>query len=367
MVAPLIEKRLPLRALASGPAAPDRILHHGLWFKGHNSPRYAELLPRLDRLDPVLIVIPDWRPLRAAEFWTLYLLGAVRHRLALGLASQRYRYLLTADNRQIRFFRGAVVADVDDPRFEAWEIDALNRPNVAAYVVTAERAGRRFEELGVRTPWHVIPQGVVLDALTEHARREVASRHRRNGDFVVGYMAAYLRSRDDPGGHSPLYNVDHLLELWPAISERVPSARLWLLGEPSARVRARVAGRDDVLLFGRVAKGDVLPHVANFDVALYPRTRDQGIRAAKTAEYLGAGAPVVSYDYEVTQDVKEAGAGILVSSPAEFVDAVASLARDPAKRAELAAAARAAGARLDWDVLARRYREEILDRYLPPA
>jgi len=367
VVAPLIEKRLPLRKLASGPVTPDRILYHGLWFKGHNNPRAAELLPRLERLDPVLIVVSDRHPFRGAQYWTLHALRPVRNRVALRLASRRYRYLLTADNRQIRSFRGTVVADVDDPTFEPWEIEALNRPNLAAYVVTAERAARRFEELGVRTPWHVIPQGVALGALTDRARQEVAGRHRRDGEFVVGYMAAYLRSREDPGGSNPLYNVDHLLELWPAIAERIPEARLWLLGEPSTRIRSQLAGREDVLLLGRVKKADVLPYAANFDVALYPRTQDQGIRAAKTAEYLGAGAPVVSYDYEVTQEVKEAGAGILVSSPAEFVEAVASLANDSARRAELAAAARAAGAQLDWDVLARRFADEILDRYLRPA
>jgi glycosyltransferase involved in cell wall biosynthesis len=367
VIAPLIENRLPLRTLFSGPETPARILYHGLWFKGHNNPRAAELLPRLERLDPVLIVVSDRRPLRGVQYRALYALRPLRNRLALGIASRRYRYLLTADNRQIRSFRGTVVADVDDPTFEPWEIDALNRPNLAAYVVTAERAARRFEELGVRARWHVIPQGVALGALTERARQEVAARHRRDGEFVVGYTAAYLRTRDDPGGSSPLYNVDHLLELWPAIAERVPHARLWLLGEPSARIRSRVAAREDVLLLGRVGKSEVLSYAANFDVALYPRTQDQGIRAAKTAEYLGAGAPVVSYDYEVTQEVREAGAGILVSSPAEFVAAVAALAEDEARRAALAAAARAAGAKLDWDTLARRYADEVLDRYLPPA
>lgn len=367
MTAPLIEKRLPLRTLFSGPETPDRILYHGLWFKGHNNPRAAELLPRLERLDPVLIVVSDRHPLRGIEYRALYALRPLRNRLTLRIASRRYRYLLTADNRQIRSFRGTVVADVDDPTFEPWEIDALNRPNLAAYVVTAERAARRFEELGVRKPWHVIPQGVALRTLTEGAREDVAGRHRRDEEFVVGYMAAFLQSQDDSGGRNPLYNIDHLLELWPAIAERTPTARLWLLGEPSARIRARVAGREDILLLGRVPKSEVLAYAANFDVALYPRTQDQGIRAAKTADYLGAGAPVVSYDYEVTQEVREAGAGILVSSPAEFVEAVVSLADDPAKRAGLAAAARTAGAALDWDVLARRYRDEILDRYLPPA
>ena len=89
MVAPLIEKRLPLRALVFGPASADRILYHGLWFKGHNNPRAAELLPRLERLDPVLIVVSDWRPLRGAEFWSLYALRPLRNRLAIGLASRR--------------------------------------------------------------------------------------------------------------------------------------------------------------------------------------------------------------------------------------------------------------------------------------
>jgi glycosyltransferase involved in cell wall biosynthesis len=347
-----------------GPARPNRILFHGLWFRSHNNPRYAELLPRLERLDRVLIMVSGRRPVRAAQFRALHAVRPLRNRLLLRLGSRHYRYLLTADYRQVPFFGGAVVADVDDPVFTPAEVAALSRPNLAAYVVTDERAARRFEQLGVGKPWHVVPQGVSLASLSGPQKEEVA-RLRGNGAFVVGYMAAYLRAAEDPGGDDALYNIDHLLDLWPTIAGRVPSARLWLLGEPSPRVRARVAGRDDIVLFGRVPKEDVLAHAANFDVALYPRTEDQGIRAAKVAEYMGAGAPIVSYDYEVTQDVRAAGAGVLVATPAEFVDAVAALANDPARRAELAAASHAAGRRLDWDVLARRYADEILDRYLP--
>ena len=80
-----------------------------------------------------------------------------------------------------------------------------------------------------------------------------------------------------------------------------------------------MAGRPDVLLTGRVPQSDVLSYVSNFDVALYPRAADQGVRVVKTAEYLGVGAPVVSYDYDVVADVREAGAGILVGDPREFV------------------------------------------------
>ena len=149
---------------------------------------------------------------------------------------------------------------------------------------------------------------------------------RQNGEVVVGYMAAHLLSAGDRGGESPLYNVDHLLELWDEIHAREPNARLWLLGGASERVRARCAGRDDIVLFGRLPRDRVLDHVANFDLALYPRTADQGIQAAKVAEYMGLGVPTVSYDYEVTAVLRETGAGVLVAEPREFVDAVVRLA-----------------------------------------
>jgi glycosyltransferase involved in cell wall biosynthesis len=360
-------KRPPFWRLLSGPTPErDRIFFTNLWFRGHNNPRYAELLPRLGRLDGYLIVLPDRRVLRGASWRALHATRGLRYSLLLGAAGRRYRALFTTDNEQIEYFAGPIVSDVDDPKYSEREVELLKLPQVAAYVVTAESAARRFESLGVGTPWYVVPQGVSLASLSEAARLDVATRYRREDDFVVGYMAAFLRSRGDLGGENPLYNVDHLLELWPPIAEQIPEARLWLLGEPSGRIRSRVAGRHDVLLLGRVPKANILAYVANFDVALYPRTHDQGIRAAKVAEYLGAGVPVVSYDYAVTQDVKDAGAGILVSSASEFVEAVVSLARDPAQRRALAAAARDEGKKRDWDVLAADYRR-ILDERLPPA
>ena len=192
-----------------------------------------------------------------------------------------------------------------------------------------------------------------------------AAARRAPGDIVVGWMAAFLLSADDRGGEGPLYNVDHLLELWDEIHSRLPNGRLWLVGEASDRVRQRVEGRADIVLFGRLPREQALATAANFDIALYPRTKDMGIQAAKVGEFIGLGIPTVSYDYEVTENLRETGAGLLVPTPREFADAVVHLGEDEAARLELAAAAKRAGADLDWDVLARRYEDEILDRYLP--
>jgi glycosyltransferase involved in cell wall biosynthesis len=272
--------------------------------------------------------------------------------------------MFTTDNEQIPSFRGRIVSDVDDPRYTPREVELLNRPQLAAYVVTADSAGRRLEALGVEKPWFVVPQGVSL-ALFDPAEIERARSRRRDGEIVVGYMAAWLLSAGDRDGDDPVHNVDHLFELWDEIHAQVPEARLWLVGGPSERVVSRSAGRDDIVVLGRLPRREALAHVANFDIALYPRRTSHVPQAAKTIEYLGAGVPVVSYDLEVVSDLREAEAGILVGNPQEFVAAVESLAQDPARRRELAAAARRAGRQRDWDVLARRYETEILDLYLP--
>jgi glycosyltransferase involved in cell wall biosynthesis len=357
-------KRLPLRRLALGPRpSGGRICFHGIWFRGHNNPRYEELLRRLERLDRYLVMVSDRQPLRGLEYRALSATKRLREAALLRLAGRRYQFLFTTDNEQIALFPGLVVSDVDDPRFTDREVELLNRPNVAAYVVTAERAATRFAELGVHKPHHVIPQGVSLRSVSPQQVGEVAAR-RRDGRIVIGYIAAWLLTEGDRGGSNPLYNVDHLLGLWDEIHARVPGAQLWLIGGVSARVRSRCGGRDDVLLLGRLPRTAALAHVANFDIALYPRARDQGIQSAKIAEYMGLGVPTVSYDYEVTAELRESGAGVLVGTPREFVGAVERLARDEAERRRLAEAARAAGAARDWDVLAARY-GEILDRYLP--
>jgi glycosyltransferase involved in cell wall biosynthesis len=210
----------------------------------------------------------------------------------------------------------------------------------------------------------VIPQGVDLSSFRPADAESVAQRHRRPEDFVVGYMAAWLLAGGDRGGENPLYNVEHLLELWGEIRSRVPRATLWLLGGASGEVEERARALGSVVVFGRIPREQLLAHVANFDVGLYPRTKDQGIQSVKIAEYMGVGVPTVAYDYDVTQVVRTAAAGVLVESAREFVDAVVRLADDDAARRSLAETAGAYGRSLDWRVLAERY-NEILDRHIP--
>jgi glycosyltransferase involved in cell wall biosynthesis len=359
-------RTVPLWRLPLIRPQPDRILYHELWLARHGNMRYAELLPRFERVDAALFHVSPIRVVAAAEWRVLTPTRPLQRRL-LGAAGRRYRWLLATDLGQIPHSRGAgVVADVDDPRFDQHELELLGHPLVRAVVVTAERAGRRLEDLGLDKPWHVVPQGVDLSAFDPDRARAVSRSLGDDGTLLVGFVGSWLLTSGDRRGDNPLWNIDHLLELWGEIRARVPKARLCLVGSPSRRVTALCAGRDDIVLTGPLSRSEVLAHVASFDVALYPRERDQGIASMKIAEYMGAGVPTVSYDYRVTDVLRERGAGILVETPREFVEAVTSLATDAGRRKELGEAARLAGAALDWAVLARRYEREILDRYLPP-
>jgi glycosyltransferase involved in cell wall biosynthesis len=358
---------MPFRRLVLGPApAADRIAYYNLWFRGHNNRRSEELLPRLERVDPYLYLCPDRQPLRGVMYRSWRASRPRSDQLVLGALSKRYRRLFSPDSDQIAFFDGDIVVDLDDPRFTERECELLSRPNVRAYVVTGKHAADLFREAGVETQVEIVPQGVDLATVTPARIHSVATRYRRPDTLVVGYVSSWLLTASDRGGERPTANVDHLLELWDEIHAAVPESELWLIGRASRAVQALCARRPAIRILARIPPASVLSYVANFDVALYPRTADHGpgIRALKIAEYAALGAPIVSYDYEATALVRETGAGTLVKSPSEFVTATTALLRDPARRAEMGARGRAAGATFSWDVLAGRY-EEILDRYLP--
>jgi glycosyltransferase involved in cell wall biosynthesis len=357
-------REVRLRTLTTGRPSADRIALLSIWFHGHNNPRYAELLPRLARLDACLLRLPTARIPRGVGFRAFVAGRPVIHHAVFAAAARRYRNLLALDFEQLPRWPNAAVMDADDPFFTPRELAALSSPSVRAYVVTAETAARRYESLGVEKPWVVIPQGVDVSAATPELRGEAAAR-KHPGERVLGWMAAHLLTDGDRGAENPLYNVDHLLELWDEIHTRVPHARLWLVGEPSTRLRERLAGRDDIDLFGRLPRAHALATAAAFDLAPYARTADQGIRAAKISELIGLGVPTVSYDYAVTQNLAELGAGVLVPDGRAFVDAAASLLTDDEARARLSGAAALAGRDLDWNVLAQRYEAEVLDCYLP--
>jgi glycosyltransferase involved in cell wall biosynthesis len=327
------------------------------------NPREGRLVPRLPRLDRYLIPVSHRRLVRGLEYRALMATRDLRYRALFAAANRRYGHMLTFEASQVRFFDGTVVVDHDEPDFSPAEVELLNRPNVAAVVVTTDIAAAQLRDAGLDKPIEIIPPGVDLATLSDEAVSAVAAEHRRNGELVFGYISAGFLTRADRG-HNDSYDADDVLELWDGIRERVPGSRLWLIGEASERVRRACAERGDVLLFEDIPYGGAMPYVANFDIGLYPRRRREMALPAKLVEYMGAGVPIVSYDFDHAAPAKAGGAGVFVREPREFVSAAESLARDGSERSRMAEAGRATGVGFDWSRLIRRYEVEILDRYL---
>lgn len=342
------------------------------WLPDHNNVRYAALFPGLASLVRFhKVTFSRYRWIRGAQFrlWRgldrqlIYPLAS--HRLA-----KRHRVLFTVDPRQIPSWKANVVADVDDPTYDAAEISLLKLPQVETIVVTTEKAKRMYEDLDIHKVIHVIPQGVSARFDPARAGR-IRHQFRKDSEVVVGYLAPTLTlSRDGPGRwREGLDDLDYLLSAVEEARLAEPRIKLWLLGRPSPSLREYADERPWIRLFDFVPLPEILDHLSNFDVAVYPRKPmlPPGWSTIKMAQYMACGVPVVATRVSEALVVNEVGNGIVCDSREEFSQALQSLARSPETRAKLGTAGRQyARANLDWSQLISRY-ESIIGEVLEKA
>ncbi len=337
----------------------------GLWFTQHNNVRYAELLPRLrDRIAMKRLFWPHHR--YALRVYALlerrvlrpYLLPRQMRRWA-----GHYRAMFCTRPALIPLFPGAVIADVDDPSLRAQEMALLNRPNVRVVVTTTQPLRAKMESLGLHPPCIVIPSGVDL-AHFDRALRERPADLPFTACFVAPRL--YTAAETVPGSETYLLRtVDFLFEAMEAVWRERPDVRLLLVGQPSGGVQALARRHPQVRLLGYVPHARIAEVYAQAHIGLYPRLGDFGGRhSIKIVEYLAAGLPVVSTRVSEAFYVEEAQAGFLAEDAATFAEAILRLAKDVALRAAMAERGRRYARQFDWDVLAERYRHDVLEVYL---
>ncbi len=113
--------------------------------------------------------------------------------------------------------------------------------------------------------------------------------------------------------------------------------------------------RDRVVLLGQVSEDDKIRVLHSVDVFCSPNTGGESFGIV-TAEAMAAGLPVVASDIDAFRQVLDGGeAGELFTTgdARDLARAAGRLLDDPARRAELSAAALAAVAQYDWSVVAR--------------
>ena len=150
-------------------------------------------------------------------------------------------------------------------------------------------------------------------------------------------------------GHSPNVDAARWLgeSIFPRVRERVPEARLELVGDRPGQEVRRLAG-GAVAVHGSVP--DVTPYLDRAAVIVTP-IRLGGSMRGKVLEALGAGKALVATSRAVEGVDAEPGEQfVLADTEDEIVEAVSELLTDAAKRRELARRAREwARVNLTWD------------------
>ena len=193
-----------------------------------------------------------------------------------------------------------------------------------------------------RTASSVAPNGVDTEWFQPVERsRAVAERLGLNGGPVLGFIGSFYQYE----------GLRFLLGAMPALRERVPDARLLLVGggEEDAALRADAAPLGDAVIFtGQVPFAEVRDFYSVTDVFVCPRRRmrlTELVTPLKPLEAMSMARPVVASDVGgLAELIEHDVTGLLV--PAEsregLVDALAHLARDAEARRRLGTRAREA-------------------------
>ena len=234
----------------------------------------------------------------------------------------------------------------------------------AAYSFVQWRKLRRFEAATCRAADRVI---AVSDADADALRRlapGLGVTVAPNGVDVASYAAptpppsACAPSGERSGRADLVFtatmdfrpNVDAVLwfaqEVLPLIRQEEPGAHFMVVGRNPHRRLNVLRGRADVTLTGAV--DDVKPYIAGAAVYVAPLRVGGGTRF-KILEAGAMGKAMVSTSLGCEGFPVENGRELLVAdSPRAFADAVVALLRDPARCAELGAAARVFVQDYDW-------------------
>jgi glycosyltransferase involved in cell wall biosynthesis len=144
-------------------------------------------------------------------------------------------------------------------------------------------------------------------------------------DFLVGYVG---------GVDSPIRGLDNLVRAWPLLLQRIPNARLLIVGDGGLRPAIEKLVRDlnlteRVTLTGWVPFEEVAAYIKALDVAVIPHTVDEHTNHTiphKLFQYIALGKLVVSSDIvPIRRILRDTDAGIIVNewSPTGFADAIA--------------------------------------------
>jgi glycosyltransferase involved in cell wall biosynthesis len=168
------------------------------------------------------------------------------------------------------------------------------------------------------------------------------------GSLAIGTVTRLMPSKGN----------EYLIDAARAIVDRVPNARIYIVGEGELQddleSRARANGLGDSLVFAGFRR-DVAAALSAFDIAVFPSLWEG--TPLTVLEALAMGKPIVSTDADGLRDVLTDGVDAVMvprRDAAALADAVVRLAGDSERRTALSANARRTGALYDIGLFVRK-------------
>ncbi len=252
----------------------------------------------------------------------------------------------------------------DTPWFQKVADRALARYTDLAIAVSASTA--EFVTQARLVPperTRIVYLGVPLDEFARPRSAEAVAEARaalglEPGTFAVGTVTRLMPSKGNT----------HLIEAARSIADRLPHARVVIVGEgeleSELRAQAAALSLGDRVMFAGFRR-DVAAALSAFDLVVFPSLWEGTPLTA--FEALAMGKPIVATDADGLADILTDGADAVIVPRADagaIADAVVALAADPARRAALGAGARRTGARYDIQAFVRKMEQlyELLHR-----
>lgn len=225
-------------------------------------------------------------------------------------------------------------------------------------MVPTQGVQRDLAALGFRN-LEVVGRGVDTERFTPALRSDALRATwgaDRAGDLVVAYVGRLAVEK----------NLDVLLDAFGGIRNRVPRARLLLVGDGPLRgeIRARCP---DAIFAGQRTGEDLAVHYASADLFLFPSLTETFGNV--TPEAMASGLPAVAFDYAAAAELcvdGETGCLVPFGDAGAFVRTSVALASDPDRRRRIADAARHAVTPCGWDRVVGRF-ESLLLALASPA
>ena len=165
------------------------------------------------------------------------------------------------------------------------------------------------------------------------------------------------------GRLAPEKNLELLVKAFDAIEQRVPSARLVVVGDGPLR-QALQTQCPNALFTGQLRGQALAEHYASADLFLMPSQTETFGNV--TTEAMASGLPVLAFDHAAAAELVVDGVNGRVAPLGDtehFVSAAWTLAAQPALRRQLGAAARDTVLSLDWKRIVQQF-EDVLHEVL---